>query len=207
MNDKVRSVMEEFQSRFDREFPITSKFDLQTYLAKRDGYLNGVGADTANFLNILIKSIRPRIVVEVGTSYGYSTLWLAEAAQTVGAKVVTLELSSEKTAVAQEAIARAGLSSSVEFVVGDAVETLETIQGPIDFALIDLWKELYIPSFDRMYPKLNPGAVVAADNMLAPHYILEEAEKYRAHVRAKAGIESVTVPIGGGVELSYFSGA
>lgn len=206
MNETVRIVLEEYQSRLDKELKITSQFDLREYLQSRDGYLLGVGAETGKFLNILIKSHRPKLIVEVGTSYGYSTLWLAEAAQSVRGKLVTLELSPDKATVARQVIAKAGLESSVEFVVGDALQNIEDIAGQIDFALIDLWKELYVPVFDRLYPRLRVGAVVAADNMLSPSYTAEDAAKYRAHVRLHAGIESVTVPIGSGVEVSYFSG-
>ena len=206
MNETVRIVLEEYQSRLDEELKITSKFDLREYLQSRDGYLLGVGAETGKFLNILIKSHRPKMIVEVGTSYGYSTLWLAEAAQAVRGKLVTLELSPDKATVARQVIAKAGLESSVEFVVGDALQNIQAIPGQIDFALIDLWKELYIPAFDRLHPKLRVGALVAADNMLSPSYTAEDAASYRAHVRSTAGIESVTVPIGSGVEVSYFSG-
>jgi predicted O-methyltransferase YrrM len=208
MNKTVRSVLEEYQSRFDEEIKITSKFDLPSYLENRDKYLLGVGADTGKFLNILIKSHRPKLIVEVGTSYGYSTVWLAEAVQAVGAKLVTLELSPDKVAVARQMITKAGLESSVEFVTGDALKNIEAITDRINFALIDLWKELYIPAFDRIYPKLAVGGLVAADNISLPAYLVAESgPTYVAHVRSHAGIESVTVPIGSGVELSYFSGA
>jgi len=206
MDSTVRTVLEDYQSRLDEELKITSKFDLNEYLRSRDGYLLGIGGDTGKFLNILIKSHRPKTTVEVGTSYGYSTLWLAEAARAVRGKLITLELSPDKSAVAQKVIAKAGLESSVEFVVGDAIQNIQAIAGQIDFALIDLWKELYIPAFDRLYPKLSAGAIVAADNMLSPSYTTEDAARYRAHVRSAAGIETVTVPIGSGVELSYYSG-
>lgn len=206
MKSTVRIVLEEYQSRLDEELKITSKFDLREYLQNRDGYLLGVGAETGKFLNILIKSNRPKTIVEVGTSYGYSTLWLAEAAQAVGGKLITLELSPDKAAVARQVVAKAGLESSVKFVVGDALQNIEAITGQIDFALIDLWKELYVLAFDRLYSKLRVGAIVAADNMLSPSYTVEDAARYRAHVRSQAGIETVTVPIGSGVEVSYYSG-
>lgn len=208
MNKTVRAVLEEYQSRLNEESKITNKFDLKAYLESRDNYLLGIGAETGKFLNILIKSHRPKLIVELGTSYGYSTLWLAEAAQSVRAKLVTLELSPDKVAAARQTIARAGLQSSVEFVTGDALRNIEAITDRIDFALIDLWKELYIPAFDRICPKLAVGGLVAADNIILPAYLVAEAgPRYVAHVRSQTGIESVTVPIGSGVELSYFSGA
>lgn len=205
MDEIVLTVLEEYQSRLDREAPIVQSFDMAGYLQERDAFLLGVGAETGKFLNILIKAKRPKTILEVGTSYGYSTLWLAEAARTVGAKVITLELSADKSAHAKEMITKAGLQSSVEFIVGDALEKIPTVTGMIDFALIDLWKELYISSFDRIRPKLSDGALVATDNVIFPAFYAESAAEYIAHVRSQPGIESVTVPIGSGIELSYYS--
>ncbi|HVB33458.1 MAG TPA: class I SAM-dependent methyltransferase [Patescibacteria group bacterium] len=205
MDAIVLTVIEEYQSRLDQEAPIVRNFDMGEYIRRRDAFLLGVGAETGTFLNILIKAKRPRTILEVGTSYGYSTLWLAEAARAVGARVISLEVSEDKTVLAKQMIARAGLQSSVEFVVGDALEKIPTVTGTIDFALIDLWKELYIPSFDRLYPKLSDGALVAADNVIFPVFYAESAAEYISHVRSQPGIESVTVPIGSGIELSYYS--
>ena len=205
MNKMVRAVIDEYQSRLDLEKDVVMSFDRTAYLEQRDAFLLAVGPDTAQFLNILIKARRPEVILEVGTSYGYSTVWLAEAAQAVGGKVFTLELSAAKSAFAKGMAYKAGLADSVEFIIGDALVEITKLAHPIDFALIDLWKELYIPVFDRVYPKLSNRAVVAADNILLPAMHSEAASKYVAHVRSQTGIESVTVPIGSGIELSCFS--
>ncbi len=205
MNEKVKAVLEEYQARLDREDPVVLGFSREEYLERRDEYLLGVGADTGRFLNILIKATRPKVIVEAGTSYGYSTLWLADAAQSAGATVISCETADKKVAFAREMLTRAGLEKCVEFVVGDVRETIPKLALSIDFVLIDLWKELYIPTFDLVYPKLADGALVTADNMLRPALHAEAGAKYIAHVRAQKGIESVTVPTGTGVELSRYS--
>jgi predicted O-methyltransferase YrrM len=73
---------------------------------------------------------------------------------------------------------------------------------PVDFTLIDLWKELYIPCFDLLLPRLARGALIAADNILEPPVFREMGEQYRRHVRANGGFDSVLLPVGSGVELS-----
>ena len=79
---------------------------------------------------------------------------------------------------------------------------LENLDGPIDFVLLDLWKELYIPCLEAFFPKLTQNAIIAADNMLQPTMYRAEAKLYRDAVKAKTGIQSLLLPIGQGVELS-----
>jgi len=204
MDARVIKVLADYESRLQRENPVVSAFTAEQYLERRDECLLGIGADTGRFLNILIKAARPRMILEIGAAYGYSTLWMAEAAASVGGRLVSLEVSEEKIAYARERLAKAGLDSVVEFVAGDAVRNIEAFEGTVDFALIDLWKELYVPSFDRLYPRLAEGALVAADNICLPLRHAEVMKSYVSHVRAKPGIESVTVPVGNGIELSRF---
>jgi hypothetical protein len=96
-------------------------------------------------------------------------------------------------------------ASVVEFVTGDAREVLAALSGPLDFVLIDLWKDLYIPCFDLVYPKLAEGAFVVADNILFPDFWRAEMTAYRQHVGDQPGIESVLLPVGSGIELSRFA--
>ena len=157
-------------------------------------------------LNILAKECRAQNIVEIGTSYGYSTVWLAEAARATGGRVISLEIHPVKVEYARERLAAAGLARCVEFRVGDALESLESLAAGVDFVLIDLWKDLYIPSFERIYAKLSDGAIIVADNMLQPAIWRADAEAYRAHVRARAGMSSVLLPVGSGVEVSRYRG-
>jgi predicted O-methyltransferase YrrM len=205
MNKRVSDVLADYELKLQSEIPRIASFTVEEYEAQRDGMILGIGPETGLFLNILIKAARPKTIVEVGTSYGYSTVWLAEAAAAVGAHLVTFELSEAKIDHARERIKAAGLASTVEFVAGDALANLEAFTGTVDFALIDLWKELYISSFDRIYPRLSEGALVAADNVCLPPMSAAWLKPYVGHVRAQAGIASVTVPVGSGIELSQYS--
>ncbi|HVO46960.1 MAG TPA: class I SAM-dependent methyltransferase [Steroidobacteraceae bacterium] len=172
--------------------------------AQVDELLLRVGPDTGSFMNLLIRNSQARSILEIGTSYGYSTLWLAEAARATGGRVVTLEMHARKAEYARERLTRAGLAQQVEFRLGDARESLATLAGPFDFVLLDLWKDLYVPCFDLFHPKLAPGACIVADNMLYPEMARPAAALYRRHVRRAAGISTVLLPIGSGLEVSRF---
>jgi predicted O-methyltransferase YrrM len=137
----------------------------------------------------------------LGTSYGYSTVWLAEAARETGGRVASLELADYKAKYAREALERAGLADHVDIHLGSAVEILPRLAGPYDFVLIDLWKELYVACLDLVYPKLARGALIAADNMIYPEVSRADAANYQRRIR-QLEFDSVLLPIGSGVELS-----
>jgi predicted O-methyltransferase YrrM len=169
---------------------------------ERDLFLLPVGPNVARFLHSLILSQRPKLILELGTSYGYSTLILADAASQTGGRLITIESENYKQAHAQEIIDEAGLSQSVEFILGDAVEKLAELPGPFDLALLDIWKEMYVPCFEALYPKLADESIVIADNMIEPESARENAREYRAAVQARPDLQTVLIPIGSGIELS-----
>jgi len=178
-----------------------SDAEMQQHL---DEFLLSVGPATGQFLNLLARESEAKTILEVGSSYGYSTVWLAEAARATGGKVISLELRPEKQKHARASIEKAGLGGVVDFRLGDALESLGKLKESVDFVLLDLWKNLYIPCFDLFYKRLRKGAFVIADNMTYPESSRPHAEKYRKHIRKQAGIESVLLPIGSGIELSRY---
>lgn len=194
MDEKVRGVLAEYDERARREARDPG--------LSRDERLLLVGPDVGRFLNGLIKGAGATRILEIGTSYGYSGLWLAEAAASTGGKLTTLDLADYKQAYARERLARAGLAEVVEFRCGDALEIIPTLPGEFDFVLLDCWKDIYVGCLDRFFPKLAKGAIVAADNMLQPVQAREDALAYRRAVRAKPGIASVLLTLGSGIELS-----
>jgi predicted O-methyltransferase YrrM len=202
LDPAVQTVLDAYETRSVTEHERWSKLEGKQFLEQRDEFLLAVGPATGLFINLLAKEARARTIVEIGTSYGYSTVWLAEAARKTKGKVITLELQAKKQEYAREQLAKAGLESFVEFRAGDARESLSNLDGPIDFVLLDLWKDLYIPCFDLFYPKLSAGALVVADNMLYPESAMPHAAVYRKHVRAAANIQSVLFPVGQGIEVS-----
>ena len=168
----------------------------------RDELLLPVGVEVGRLLHALVLAHRPKRILELGTSYGYSTLFLADAARAVGGTVITMEQADYKQAEARRQIAAAGLADHVEFRLGDAVAMIAADEGPFDFVLLDIWKELYLPCFEGFYPKLSDEAIVVADNMIFPPMAREDVRTYRAAVAAKGDMQQALLPIGMGIEIA-----
>jgi caffeoyl-CoA O-methyltransferase len=156
--------------------------------------------EEGKFLNLLVKAIKPRNILEIGTSLGYSTVWLGLAAKQTGAKVTTVEYDHGKAAAAAENFKRAGLSETIRIIEGDANEILKSLKGKFDFVFLDSHKQEYLKQCRMFIPLLARNAVIAADNAITH---AESMQDYLAFVRSSRNIQSVTVPIGNGVELSY----
>lgn len=166
------------------------------------GPMHPVGPDTGRMINILAGSLTKPTILDLGSGFGYSSLWLADAARRSGGRLIAMEQDDLKVAYARDMAARAGLADYVDFRIGDALQLLAQLTTPLDFVLVDLAKDLYVACFEAFYPKLNPGAIVVADNMVRPGG--ENAAAYRNTVRAKPGLSSVTMPVGSGIEISRF---
>jgi len=204
MDPAVSAVLADYEARAEREQEIWSTRSADENLRRRDEMLLPVGRAAGMLMNLLIKEGEARRILEVGSSYGYSTTWLAEAARAIGGKVISLELQAAKTQYAYTQLERAALAGFVEFRVDDALASLRQLPGPFDFVLIDLWKDLYVPVFELLHRKLSPGAIVVADNMLYPEEFRAEARAYRQRVRAAAGMSSVLLAVGNGLEVSRY---
>ena len=131
-----------------------------------DQRMRAIGPDTGQLMNILVRSLPSPTILELGTSFGYSGIWLAEAARATGGKLITMELHGYKSAYAREMAEKAGLAEWIDFRVGDAVSMIEDLTEKVDFVFVDLWKDLYIPGLEAFYLQLNPGAIIVADNMI-----------------------------------------
>lgn len=201
MDQAVSSVLAEYETRMEAERQLIQSLEFSQMRARRNEFLLPVGPDTAQLLHSLIRSAKSRSILELGTSYGYSTLWLADAARHTDGRVVSLELAGYKAEHARASLARAGLAERVDIQVGNALETLARLPGPFDLVLIDLWKDLYVACLELVYPKLAPGAFVIADNMLYPAEVRADAASYQRRIR-ELEFDSVSLPIGSGIELS-----
>jgi predicted O-methyltransferase YrrM len=200
----VSAVLADYEARAGREEALWDTLGPEEAERRIDEMLLPVGRATGTLLNLLAKEACARRILEVGSSFGYSTVWLAEAARAVHGRVISLELKPEKTEYATAQLARAGLADFVEFRVGDALGSLAALPGPFDLVLIDLWKNLYIPVFELLYPKLAPGALVVADNMIEPASARPHAQAYRHAVHVTRDMTSVLLPVGNGLELSRY---
>jgi predicted O-methyltransferase YrrM len=202
MDANIESVLAEYDARAERESVFMQSSSIEEIEARKDEMLIHIGRDSAQLLSILIKAHGARTIVELGASYGYSTIWFAEAARATGGRLISFELQPAKVDYIRPRLKQAGLSDFVEFRIGDAIDGLRQLETPVDFALIDLWKDLYIPCFDLLVSRLAPGAFLAADNMLLPLAYRPSGERYRQHVRATGRFDSVLLPVGSGLEIS-----
>jgi predicted O-methyltransferase YrrM len=196
-------VLTEYRQRLAGEEALQASLTVKSEMAlHRDRFLLPVGEEVAELCVDLIVARRAKIIVELGSSYGFSTLYLAEAARRTGGKLYSYEIHPDKQRHARDRIAAAGLAAQVDWRLGDAVTLLADQPGPIDFVLLDLWKDLYIPCLDAFHPKLAPNGLILADNMLYPEFSRPEGVAYRAAVRAKPEMEAVLLPIGQGIDLA-----
>lgn len=202
LSKQTELVLAQYHQRMKEENRLMQSLPLEEGMRRRDEFLLSVGEETAMLLYSLVKASKPQSILEIGTSYGYSTLWLAEAANAYGGHVISLEMDTAKAEYAREKMQEAELADRVEFIVGDALDYLATTAQMFDFVLVDLWKELYIPSFDLFFPKLNPGAYVISDNMLFPPHSKPDMDVYRKHLADTQAFDTVLLPIGSGIEIS-----
>ena len=202
MDSAIEAVLRRYEERAAAETKRMQELAPAEFTKRIDEFLLAVGPATGQLMNLLIKEAKARTILELGTSHGYSTVWLAEAARATGGKVISMDVHPGKQEYARQALSSAGLARFAEFKLGDARESLAALSGPIDFVLLDLWKDLYIPCFDLFYPKLGSGAMVVADNMIFPEFSRRDAEDYRRHVRAKSDLQSGLLPVGSGIEVS-----
>ncbi len=172
---------------------------------------SAVTPERGALLYVLARAIRAKRVVEFGSSYGISTIYLATAvrdnvsrADAGDAGVTGSEMEPDKAAQAMKNIAAAGLADLVTILQGDATETLRGVTGPIDFLFLDGRKDLYLPVLRLLEPKLRPGAMIVADNIDS---FRGEVTPFLEYIKAaRNGYVSTTVGLKDGMEVSVFEG-
>jgi predicted O-methyltransferase YrrM len=160
-----------------------------------------VSPEQGAFLYLTARALNARNVVEFGTSFGISTIYLAAGVKdNGGGRVIGSEIEPGKHARALRHLEEAGLSEFVDVRLGDALETLADVPEPVDLVLLDGWKDLYLPILESLTPKLRPGAVVLADNIFT---FRRDLKPYVDHVQSgEKGFESTTLHISDGFEYS-----
>lgn len=130
-------------------------------------YLN-IDRDDGRLLRIHVQSMNAKNVVELGTSTGYSTLWMALGLKATGGRITTYEIDRERADAARANFKRAALDDRITLVLGDAHVELKKQQGPIDIVFIDADKDGYILYLKALLPLVRPGGLIIADNMIRP---------------------------------------
>jgi predicted O-methyltransferase YrrM len=154
--------------------------------------------ETAELLAVLVRAAGARRLLELGTSIGYSTIWLADAAEAVGGTLVSVEIDPERSATARANLERAGLTA--ELRVEDATETLKaSTDESWDLIFLDSERPAYAGYWPDVLRSLAPGGLVAVDNVLSH---AEQVEEILAIMAAEPTVTSTQVPIGAGLQLA-----
>ena len=170
---------------------------------RKDKMLN-ITPETGPFLALLIQAMKATRILEIGTSNGYSTLWLAEATRRVEGTVVTVELLSKKADMARKNFESAALSSWIQLHLGEAGDFLRE-QGPaaFDIVFLDADRDQYVPWWPELQRVLMPGGLLVVDNAVSHAH---EMEDFVGLVRASAGYVTSLVPLGNGELLALKTG-
>ena len=156
--------------------------------------------ETALLLSILIRSSRRTRLLEIGTSNGYSTIWLAWATSQVNGHVTSIDRDEHKLALADTNLRRAGLREVVDLIHGDATQVVATLAGPFDLVFFDA-DRLSAPSqLPLLLPKLTVDVFLLADNVLSHP---EEIAHYLSAVQALPQFDHLVIPIGKGLSIAY----
>jgi predicted O-methyltransferase YrrM len=158
-----------------------------------------VGAEAGSLLFAFAAAIPGCRALEVGSSLGFSTLWIGAGARLRGGHVTSLELEPEKAARWRENVREAGLETVAEVIVGDASASLRSLKGQFDLVLIDAWKDDYEEHFGLVRPLLTVGSLVVADNVADHQGQLAEYVKAR---QSDPTLSSVTLAVGNGLEVT-----
>jgi caffeoyl-CoA O-methyltransferase len=167
-----------------------------------------VGPLEGRFLAFLIRALRAKRVLEVGTFTGYSSICMASALPD-GGRIVTLDVNEESTEIARRYATEAGVVDRIDYRVGPASETLAELDGPFDLIFIDADKPGYIGYYEAALPMLAPDGLIVADNVLWSGRVAREPEddstraiqRFNDHVRADDRVERVMLTVRDGMTL------
>ncbi|QDS14414.1 O-methyltransferase [Xanthomonas arboricola] len=178
--------------------------DNDAHQPERGRRMLNITPDTGQLLAVLVRATAARRVLEIGTSNGYSTLWLAEAAAAIGGQVTTVELAADKVALAQATLARSGLAASVEVVHGDGGAWLtQAASASIDLVFLDSARGEYVRWWPALRRVLRGGGLLVVDNALSH---ADELAPFTALLADDPAVTCSVVPVGKG-ELLAVCGA
>ena len=155
--------------------------------------------ESAEFLSILIRTQQSKRILEIGTSTGYSTLWLANAAQSTGGQIITVEIDAERTALAQQNAVEFSLDQQIEFLISDAQIYLASLKEKFDFILLDAERDAYCEYWNYLPQILKEkGGILIVDNVVSH---AKEVEEFIHLVKLDPRFMTTTLSIGAGLFL------
>jgi predicted O-methyltransferase YrrM len=168
--------------------------------ANRATRMLNITPDTGEFLAVLVKAMQARRILEIGTSNGYSTLWLADAAAGIGGHVTTIEMAPQKIAMARENFERGGLASRITQCEGDAgVHLAQFGDGAFDLVFLDSKRSAYLDWWPALRRILRAGGLLVVDNATSH---ADEMAAFTDAVRADEAFTTSLVPVGKGEFLA-----
>jgi len=203
INEKIQNVL----SRLEKDINYENSHRTEVPSEKR---LNCISKNIGMFYNIMLKSINAKKILEIGMSVGYSGLWFADAVMSntqSDGQIITIDRERFKIDNAKKNFEEAGVSSLIKIRDGEARKVLHDIKEEFgknyfDFIFIDADKESYIEYFDLCLPLVRKGGIIGADNILRPERFNEMMVDYLSHVRSNPNVQSVTIPIDNGEEIT-----
>ena len=160
-----------------------------------------VSEEDGRFLRMMAASSHAQRALEIGGASGYSAIWIGLALRETGGRLTTIELDPERARVAQAHIRRAGLADIVTVVSGDAFKQIPRIAGDFDFVFLDAWKRDYKRFFDLILPRLRPGGLFLAHNVINKQ---AEMGDFLTAIKENAGLfTSIVAPSSEGMSVSY----
>ena len=168
--------------------------------ATQDAPQMSVGALEGAFLRFVVALKKPQRVLEIGVFTGWSTIDMARGLPP-GGTIVACDVNEETTAIARRYAEESGVADRIDFRVGNAFETIASLDGPFDLVFIDAWKPDYVEYYEAVLPKLADDGLILADNTLSALNGNEGIAAFNAHVLSDDRVECVLVPIRDGVTL------
>ncbi|MBV9230797.1 MAG: class I SAM-dependent methyltransferase [Chloroflexi bacterium] len=156
--------------------------------------------ETAQLLSILVRSSKCTRLLEIGTSNGYSTIWLAWASHLVGGRVISIDRNERKHVLADANLRQIGLRESVDLISGDATKIIADLPGPFDFVFFDADRRSAPSQLSVLVPKLAPEVFILADNALSHP---DEIAEYLAVINTLPDFEHIIIPVGKGLSIAY----
>jgi predicted O-methyltransferase YrrM len=181
---------------------VTPQIDsvLRSIKAADTGQLS-VSEEDGRFLRVLVATRAAKSILEIGGASGYSAIWLGLGARETGGHVVTIEYDRQRAREATENVRRSGLTDVVRVVSGDAFKEIPKLQGTFDLVFLDAWKPDYKKFFDMVYPRLAPGGVFVAHNVVNKK---SEMEPFLRTIHSHPSLFTTIVsPSGEGMSVSY----
>jgi len=201
MNNRIFQVLEKLETQSIKE-------KTRQVRVARNKRMLAITRETGEFFNLILRTKNAKKALEIGTSVGYSTLWLAEALSRNSGKIITIEENQEKIKLAEKNFKDSRVSSMIKIQHGKALEVLKamnkkkTFTNFFDFVLIDADKENSLSYFQLVLPLVKVGGIIATDNMLYPKKFRKDMAEYSKKVRKDKRVRSVLVPIGNGEEIT-----